>query len=142
MGSLFADFDLTAFADRPIETLSRGQRQKVIISAALLHDPEVLLLDEPLNGLDVNAALAFRRLIESLVKRGKTVLFTSHILEVIERLCQRTIVINQGSIVADEPTRDLMKQSGSLEAVFRQLTRANDAGDEARAFLQALDKTP
>jgi ABC-2 type transport system ATP-binding protein len=140
--SLFADFDLSVCADRAIETLSRGQRQKVIISAALIHDPEVLLLDEPLNGLDVNAALAFRRLIETLVARGKTVLFTSHILEVIERLCQRTIVIHQGSIVADEPTRELMKRSGSLEAVFRQLTRPNDAADEARAFLRALDKIP
>ena len=90
IGSLFTDFELTAAADRPIETLSRGQRQKVLISAALVHDPEVLLLDEPLNGLDVNTALVFRKLIASLVERGKAVLFTSPILEVIERLCTRS----------------------------------------------------
>jgi ABC-2 type transport system ATP-binding protein len=140
IGSLFTDFELTAAADRPIETLSRGQRQKVLISAALVHDPEVLLLDEPLNGLDVNTALVFRKLIASLVERGKAVLFTSHILEVIERLCTRTVVVDQGRVVADEPTRDLLKKSGSLEAVFRQLTRAKDAEEGTLAFLQSLDK--
>ena len=142
IAGLFADFDLSGLADRPIETLSRGQRQKVIISAALIHDPDVLLLDEPLNGLDVNAALTFRKQIEALLARGKTILFTSHILEVIERLCQRTIVINRGAIVADEPTRDLMKHSGSLEAVFRELTRPDQAPEEARSFLKALENTP
>jgi ABC-2 type transport system ATP-binding protein len=140
IGSLSSDFELGKVVDQPIETLSRGQRQKVLICAALVHDPEVLLLDEPLNGLDINTALAFRKLIENLVKRGKTILFTSHILEVIERLCQRTIVIDQGRIVADAPTRELMKQSGSLEAVFRQLTKAKDAEEGTLAFLKSLDK--
>ena len=125
IGRLTAEFDLSTFADRPIETLSRGQRQKVVISAALIHDPDVLLLDEPLNGLDVNATLAFRKSIASMVSRGKTVLFTSHILEVIEQLCQRTIVIDRGAIVADEPTHELVKRDGSLEAVFRRLTLGN-----------------
>lgn len=142
IGSLFGGFDLSVFADRPIETLSRGQRQKVVISAALVHDPEVLLLDEPLNGLDVNAALSFRKLIESLLARGKTVLFTSHILEVIERLCRRTIVLHQGRIVADQLTRELIGSSGNLEAVFRQLTQPDDAGDDTRELLKAFDKNP
>lgn len=133
--ALFAELGLGEAADRPIESLSRGQRQKVLIAAALVHDPEVLLLDEPLNGLDVNTALAFRGMIEALVGRGKTVLFTSHILEVIERVCRRTILIDGGRVVADAPTAELVGHAGSLEAVFRRLT--GPAAGEAPVRLRA-----
>jgi ABC-2 type transport system ATP-binding protein len=142
IGQLLRAFGISEVAHRLIETLSRGQRQKVLIIGALLHDPEVLLLDEPLNGLDVHAALTLRQVIETLVARGKTVLFCSHILEVIERLCGRVIVLDQGRIVADEATSELLKRTsrGTLEAVFRQLTRPEQADEGARAFLEALKK--
>jgi ABC-2 type transport system ATP-binding protein len=141
IGQMFRAFDLTAVASRPIETLSRGQRQKVAILAALVHDPDVLLLDEPLNGLDVNSGLTLRTIIERLLERGRTILFCSHILEVVERLCSRTIVLDQGRIVADAPTAELLAQTpdGTLEAVFRKLTRPDQADEGARAFLQALE---
>lgn len=134
-------FEITNVLGRAIETLSRGQRQKVLLIAALLHDPDVLLLDEPLNGLDINSGLALRGIIEGLLKRGKTILFCSHILELVERLCGRTIVIHQGKVVADGATAELVQRSrgGNLESVFRELTRPEQADEGARAFLQSLN---
>jgi ABC-2 type transport system ATP-binding protein len=136
-----AVFELTAVLDRAIETLSRGQRQKVLLIAAMIHDPDVLLLDEPLNGLDVESGLALRKIIEGLLGRGKSILFCSHILELVERVCGRTIVLYQGRIVADETTAELVRQSrgGTLEAVFRELTRPEQADEGAKAFLRAFD---
>ena len=87
IGELLGSFALRDAADQPIESLSKGMRQKVLLSAAFLHDPEVLLLDEPLNGLDVASVLTFRKMLEAMLARGKTVLYCSHILDVIERVC-------------------------------------------------------
>lgn len=142
MGQMFRAFEIEDVVNNQIDTLSRGQRQKVVIMAALLHEPDVILLDEPLNGLDVNTALTFRRVLERLVARGKTIIFCSHILEVVERVCSRVIVLHQGKIVADDATRELLKRTskGTLEAVFRELTQKTDADEGARAFLQALDR--
>lgn len=140
ISQLLDAFDLAAAADRQIETLSKGMRQKVLLIGALLHDPDVIVLDEPLNGLDVNAALTFRRFLERLLARGKTILFCSHVLEVIERLCSRVIVIDRGGIVADDATTKLLasQPQGTLEAVFQALTRADRADESLRKFLQAL----
>jgi ABC-2 type transport system ATP-binding protein len=128
IGQFLTAFEAREIADRPIETLSRGQRQKVLLTGAMLHDPDVLLLDEPLSGLDVNAVLAVRRLLDNLVKRGKAVLFCSHLLDVIERTCTRVIIINHGRIVADGSTADLLAghPGGTLETVFQSLTRMGE----------------
>jgi ABC-2 type transport system ATP-binding protein len=141
IAQLLLAFQAAEAADHPIETLSKGTRQKILLSSALLHDPEVLLLDEPLNGLDVNAVLTFRRILETLLARGRVILFCSHILEVVERLCQRVLIIDRGRIVADDTTANLLarRQGGTLEAVFRELTRSADAEREALSFLGALD---
>lgn len=136
-------FAVREVADRQIETLSKGQRQKVLLTGALLHDPDVLLLDEPLNGLDVNAVLTFRRLLEHLSSRGKTILFCSHILEVIERLCSRVIVIDHGQVVADDTTERLLARTGegTLAAVFQSLTQPEDPDNTLRGVLEALKPT-
>jgi ABC-2 type transport system ATP-binding protein len=140
IGQLLDGFELLRAADQQIETLSKGMRQKVLLIGALIHDPPVILLDEPLNGLDVNAALTFRRLLERLLQRGKTLLFCSHILEVIERLCSRVIVIDRGRIVADDLTAKLLagQPEGTLEAAFQSLTRSDKADESVRAFLRML----
>ncbi|MBM83688.1 MAG: ABC transporter [Planctomycetaceae bacterium] len=128
-------------ADRQMETFSKGMRQKILLISALLHDPEVVLFDEPLNGLDVNSALTLRRLIEGLAERGKTVLYCSHILDVVERLCSRVLVIDNGAIVADDSTQNLLAGSrqGTLESVFQDLTRRGDADEWVGSFLDQLD---
>lgn len=137
---LLKAFDMLEAVDRQIETLSKGMRQKVLLTSVLIHDPQVLLLDEPLTSLDANAALTFRRLLANFLERGKTILFCSHVLEVVERLCTRVLIIDHGRIVADDTTARLLAShpEGTLEGVFQALTRAAQADEWTRAFLDVL----
>jgi ABC-2 type transport system ATP-binding protein len=125
-----------------IDTLSKGTRQKVVIIAALLHDPEVLLFDEPLSGLDANAARVIKDLIRGFADRGRTVLYCSHILDVVERLCDRVIILHQGKIVADGAPAELMsdRRRQSLEHVFRELTSDPEEAALAAAFWETVDR--
>lgn len=138
IGQLLELFGLEQIADRRIDSLSKGQKQKVALSTALLHDPQVVLLDEPLNGLDANAARSLKDLIAGLAEKGRTVLYCSHILDVVERICDRAIIIADGQVVADAPTSELLSrgQEKTLEAVFHSLTRAEDDEVLAKAFLE------
>ena len=104
-------------------------KQKVLISAALLHDPDLLILDEPESGLDVTAVLVLRSLITELARRGKAILYSSHIMESVERVCSRVMVLHRGEVVADDSAsrlRTLMSRD-SLEAVFAQAGRARQS---------------
>ena len=103
---------------------SKGMRQKVLLLAALLHDPDLLILDEPFSGLDVNAALVLRSLLKSLAGRNKMLLYSSHVLEVVEKVCHTVLILRKGQVVAHdsvERLRELMEKS-SLEGVFARLT--------------------
>lgn len=116
-------FGILGAADQMISSYSKGMRQKVLISAALLHDPAVIVFDEPESGLDVTTTLVLRHLVRTLASRGKTIIYSSHLLEVVERVCSRVIVIHQGTVVADDSVdrlRTLMSRT-SLEAIFAQL---------------------
>jgi ABC-2 type transport system ATP-binding protein len=115
-------------------------RQKVLLSAALLHNPELLILDEPFSGLDVNAALMLRALIRALADQGKMILYSSHVLEVVEKVCSSVIILRKGKVVAHdavERLRDLMNQ-GSLEGVFTQLTEQEDPSRVVCGILAAM----
>jgi len=119
---------------------SRGMRQKILISAALLHDPEVLIFDEPLSGLDVSAALVFRNLLKLLAGQGKIILYSSHVLEVVERVATRVIILHKGRVVADdsvERLRDLTKVP-TLEGIFSQLVSQDDTEATARQMVEAM----
>jgi ABC-2 type transport system ATP-binding protein len=121
-------FGLSSAADQSIASYSKGMRQKIVISAALLHDPSVILFDEPETGLDVTTTLMLRHLVRTLARRGKAILYSSHILEVVERVCDRVIVLHQGAMVADDSIarlRTLLSRS-SLEGVFAQLVIRED----------------
>lgn len=119
----------------PISSYSKGMKQKILISAALLHNPEILIFDEPLSGLDVTSALVFKNLIRRLAREGKLILYSSHVLEVVEKVCTRVIILRQGRIVAHDSVENLraLLQSPSLEDVFSQLVVQEDteklAGD-------------
>jgi ABC-2 type transport system ATP-binding protein len=115
-------------------------RQKVVISAALLHDPDVLLFDEPLSGLDANAARTIKDVVRGLADRGKTVLYCSHMLDIVERLCDRVIILDQGKMVADGTPSDLMNSTHreTLETVFRSLTSSENQAEIAEAFVDAV----
>jgi ABC-2 type transport system ATP-binding protein len=137
-------FGIDDAADRRLDTLSKGMRQKVVISAALLHSPEVLLLDEPLSGLDANAAMVVKDIVRGLADRGKAVLYCSHMLDVVERLCERVIILNRGEILADGPTAELVASArqGTLETVFHWLTSGEDHEQRARALLDVVQQEP
>jgi ABC-2 type transport system ATP-binding protein len=121
-------FSLHADRDVPISSYSKGMRQKILLSAALLHNPDLILLDEPFSGLDVNSALVMRTLIRELADRGKIVLFSSHELETVERVCSHVVILHRGCIVADdsiEHLRQLMSLP-TLEDIFAQLAVEQD----------------
>jgi ABC-2 type transport system ATP-binding protein len=119
-------FDLSGWADELIEAYSHGMRQKLAMTAALLHHPEVLIIDEPMVGLDPRSARRVKTLLTRLVENGTTVFLSTHTLEVAEVLCSRVAIIQQGRILAlgtiDELRRQAMHDDGSLESIFLRLT--------------------
>lgn len=124
----------------PISSYSKGMRQKVLLAAALLHDPDMLLLDEPFGGLDVGTALILRSLIRALAGQGKTVLFSSHELDTVERVCSRVVILHKARVVADdtvERLRELMS-APSLEAVFSQLAVEQNSDGVAREIVELI----
>jgi ABC-2 type transport system ATP-binding protein len=119
-------FDLSGWADELIEAYSHGMRQKLAVTAALLHRPEVLVIDEPMVGLDPRSARRVKTLLKRLVDNGTTVFLSTHTLEVAEALCTRVAILQQGRILAlgtiDELRRQAMHDDGSLESIFLRLT--------------------
>src|SRR3984957_11781174 len=109
----------------PISSYSKGMRQRVRIAAALLHDPNLLIFDEPLSGLDVVSSRLFKDLLEMLAKQGKAVLYISHVLEVVEQVCNRVIVIAKGRVLADAAPSELttLMRLPNLESAFAQLVQ-------------------
>lgn len=137
---MLESFCLSGQRRNRLGTYSKGMRQKILLCAALLHDPSVLILDEPLTGLDVESAMMTKDLLASLAARGKTVLYSSHVLDVVERFCDRVLIIDHGSIVADGSPADLKAktQEASLEGVFRDLTHAESAEPRVRSIIESL----
>lgn len=140
MDELLRQFGLWEDRHSPLTAYSKGMRQKILLSGALLHDPELLILDEPFSGLDVTTALVLRSLLKVLAASGKIILYSSHVLEVVEKVCSRVVILRKGNVVAHdavENLRNLMKQ-GSLEGVFAQLTQQEDPDEKAQTILQAM----
>jgi ABC-2 type transport system ATP-binding protein len=127
---------LSLHSDRhgALSTYSKGMRQKVLVAAALLHNPDLLLLDEPFSGLDVSSAMMLRELIQELARRGKVVVFSSHELDTVERVSSRVVILHRGKVVADdsiERLRSLMALP-TLEAIFAQLAVDVDVAAASR----------
>jgi len=123
-----------------ISGYSKGMRQKVLIAAALLHNPELVLLDEPFSGLDVGSAMMLRSLIQQLAAQGKVVLFSSHELDTVERVSQRVVILHKGKIVADDSIarlRELTREE-SLEGIFAQLAVEQDTDAVARRVVEVV----
>jgi len=138
----FFDLEPGDLEDKPLSAFSKGMRQKVVITSALLHNPRVVFFDEPLNGLDANAALSFKTLITSLARDGKTIVYCSHILDVVERVCERVVIIHEGRIVADGTTQELRERAGepTLERVFNKLTATENLLARAEEFARVLSQ--
>jgi len=143
VAALLELFGLAGASDQPISGYSKGMRQKLLIVAALLHDPDLLILDEPESGLDLSASLVLRHLIPLLAARGKMILYSSHVLDYVERLCSDVIVLHRGRVVAAGPVKQLreMMQGESLEAVVTQLVTTTDPERTARDIADVVGRS-
>ncbi len=138
--SLLELFSLHAHRHGSIATYSKGMKQRVLIAAALLHNPDVLILDEPLSGMDVTSAQLFKHLLDELAKQGKIILYISHVLEVVEKVCARVIVIHKGRILANDSVGNLSRLMNlpSLEKIFSELTEQRNLAAVARDIVRVL----
>jgi ABC-2 type transport system ATP-binding protein len=131
------------YADRyvPISSYSKGMRQKVLLAAALLHNPEIILLDEPFSGLDVNSALVLRNLIGKLAARGKVVLFSSHELETVERVSSHIVILHKGRVVANDSIEQLraLMSLPTLESIFTELAVEQDTEGVSRQIVELIE---
>jgi ABC-2 type transport system ATP-binding protein len=133
-------FGLHGSRHAAIASYSKGMRQKILLSAALLHNPDLLLLDEPFSGLDVGTGLVLRSLIQELAVRGKIVLFSSHELETVERVCSHVVILNRGKIVADDSIERLRRlmATPTLEGIFSQLAVEQDTAAISREIADLI----
>ncbi|WP_291984502.1 ABC transporter ATP-binding protein [Luteitalea sp.] len=122
----------------PLSSFSKGMRQKVLISAALLHDPQVVILDEPDSGLDVASTLMLRSAVRTLAQAGKTVVYSSHVLDMVEKICTDVIILHHGTVVAQDSVARLreLSKAPSLEAVFATLAVDDNVDATGRAIAE------
>jgi ABC-2 type transport system ATP-binding protein len=136
----FFDLSFETLTDKLLGAYSKGMRRKVVITAALLHNPPVVFFDEPLDGLDANAAVGFKALIQTLAREGKTIVYSSHILDVVERVCDRVLIIDKGKLLLDGRPDALVAASGAgtLERLFTQLTGGMELERRAQDFAKTF----
>jgi ABC-2 type transport system ATP-binding protein len=123
---------------KTMSAFSKGMRQRTLVAAALLHDPDLLVLDEPFSGLDVNAGLLFRALLGQLSALGKMILFSTHRFDMVEKLCSRVVILSAGRLVAERRVADLDRAAGTLEDIFVRVTAQPDFGPLAQEILATI----
>jgi ABC-2 type transport system ATP-binding protein len=135
--------DLGKDRHKALDSYSKGMRQKVLIGTALLHDPEVLVLDEPLSGLDVSSVLVMKALLRELAARGRAILYSTHHLEVAERLCERVLILHEGRVVADDSVANLreLRRQPSLEEIFSSFVLEDRPEAKAARIARAVART-
>ncbi|MFP5234776.1 MAG: ABC transporter ATP-binding protein [Acidobacteriota bacterium] len=139
-GSFLRLLGLDSWQHTPISSYSKGMRQRVLIAAALLHDPQLLIFDEPLSGLDVTSSRLFKDLLQVLAAEGKAILYISHVLETVEQVCNRVVVIARGKVVADARPHELtqLMRLPNLERVFAQLVEQQDTRSTAQEIVEVM----
>lgn len=135
-------FSLYDQRDDRMTTFSKGMKQKVLLISGILHNPEVIFLDEPLSGLDANAVILVKEILSQLKHAGKTIFYSSHIMDVVEKISDRIVLINKGTIIANGTFDELKSQreTGSLEQIFNQLTGNNEHVQIAEEFIQVMNR--
>ena len=136
----FFDLSFETLTEKLLGAYSKGMRRKVVITSALLHNPPVVFFDEPLDGLDANAAVGFKALIQTLAREGKTIVYSSHILDVVERVCHRVIIIDKGKLLLDGKPDELVAShnAGTLERLFTTLTGGIELERRAEDFAKTF----
>ncbi|WP_435353414.1 ABC transporter ATP-binding protein [Emticicia sp. SJ17W-69] len=135
-------FTLYDQRDDRMTTFSKGMKQKVLLISGMLHNPEVIFLDEPLSGLDANAVILVKEILAQLKQAGKTIFYSSHIMDVVEKISDRIVLINQGTVIANGTFEELKSQreTGSLEQIFNQLTGNTEHVHLAEEFIQVMNR--
>jgi ABC-2 type transport system ATP-binding protein len=136
-------FSLYAQRHAALSSYSKGMRQKVLLISGLLHNPGLIIFDEPLSGLDVTSAFIFRKLVGTLAKQGKAIFYCSHVLEVVERLCSHLLILRKGMVVAHGATREVLERLNqpTLEDTFAQLVPEMDASSIATQIVDVVCTT-
>ncbi|WP_312746278.1 ABC transporter ATP-binding protein [Sphingobacterium multivorum] len=136
---LLAAFGLESNVNNRMDTFSKGMRQKVLLISGIIHNPQIIVLDEPLSGLDANAVIFVKELISLLAKEGKTIFYCSHMMDVVEKVSDRILLINQGSIIADGTIEELKTDPNeSLEHIFAKLTNTSSSALDASNIITAI----
>ncbi|HMF79201.1 MAG TPA: ABC transporter ATP-binding protein [Bryobacteraceae bacterium] len=140
--TLLEVFSMKPHRHTAISTYSKGMRQRILLISALLHNPELIIFDEPLSGLDVTSAMIFRKMVAALSRQGKTIFYCSHVLEVVEKVCSHVIILQKGKQLAYGSVEDLKKFQSmpSLEAAFSHLVQEQDAESSAQAIVEAVSR--
>jgi ABC-2 type transport system ATP-binding protein len=137
---LLQAFGLGAVINDRMDTFSKGMKQKVLLIAGIIHDPKIIVLDEPLSGLDANAVIMIKELIVRLSQEGKTIFYCSHMMDVVEKVSDRILLINKGEIIADGSFESLKQNhSDTLERIFSKLTGREDQASETDAIMHAFN---
>jgi ABC-2 type transport system ATP-binding protein len=134
-------FDLSNKANTRMNTFSKGMKQKVLLISGMMHNPEIIFLDEPLSGLDANAVILVKEILSQLKQSGKTIFYSSHIMDVVEKISDRIIIIDKGDVIADGSFEELqgLEHKGSLENIFTSLTGGDQANTStAQEFINVL----
>ena len=132
-------FDLSGYIDARMTTFSKGMRQKVLLIAGMIHNPSILFLDEPLSGLDANAVILVKEILTQLKQNGKTIFYSSHLMDVVEKISDRIMIINKGEMIANGTFEELNTQAkGSLETIFTELTGNKEHTQAAGTFINIL----
>ena len=138
---LASSFRIFQSLDERICTYSKGMKQKIVIICAIIHNPDVLILDEPLDGLDAEAIEIFKRILRMKADQGGAVLYSSHVMEIVERISDRVLILKKGSIVAAGGLQDIKADIGTnsdLASLLQALTGTVDPGAEAEACMETL----
>jgi ABC-2 type transport system ATP-binding protein len=135
-------FELSDKAETRMNTYSKGMKQKVLLISGLIHNPEIIFLDEPLSGLDANAVILVKEILSQLKHSGKTIFYSSHIMDVVEKISDRIVIIDKGAVVADGSFETLQQQAhkGTLENIFTSLTGGDQQNTStAKEFIHVLN---
>lgn len=137
---LLTAFGLGTNMNDRMDTFSKGMKQKVLLISGIINNPKIIVLDEPLSGLDANAVIMIKELIVRLSQEGKTIFYCSHMMDVVEKVSDRILLINKGEIIADGTFESLKQNhSDTLERIFSKLTGREDQSSETDAIINAFD---
>jgi ABC-2 type transport system ATP-binding protein len=132
-------FGLSDNMENRMDTFSKGMKQKVLLISGFIHDPQIIFLDEPLAGLDANSVIMMKNIIARLATQGKTIFYCSHMMDVVEKVSNRILLINKGNIIADGPIEELKQRDDeSLERIFSNLTDEGDSEKATDAFIETF----